>query len=142
MANAKAKTVETAASVTGFIKKAGKDKQDDSLKLLEIFEEATGYEPKMWGAGIIGFGSYHYKYDSGREGDAPLCAFSPRKTEFSLYLSSGFKEREALLQKLGKHRSAKACIYIKKLSDIDVAVLKKMISLSVKNRKSENKHSS
>lgn len=139
MAQAKAKTTETKASVTAFIKKADKAKQEDSLELLKIFEEASGFEPKMWGPAIIGFGSYHFKYESGREGDAPLCGFSPRKQEFSLYLSSGFKEREALLKKFGKHKSAKACIYIKKLEDIDTAVLKKMINLSVKHTKSKYK---
>ncbi len=139
MAQAKAKTTETKASVTGFIKKAGKAKQEDSFELLKIFEDASGFEPKMWGPSIIGFGSYHFKYESGREGDAPLCGFSPRKQEFSLYLSAGFKEREALLKKFGKHKSAKACIYIKKLEDIDTAVLKKMISLSVKHTKSKYK---
>lgn len=135
---AKAKTTETKASVTAFIKKADKAKQEDSLELLKIFEAASGFEPKMWGPSIIGFGSYHFKYESGREGDAPLCGFSPRKQEFSLYLSSGFAEREALLKKFGKHKAAKACIYIKKLEDIDVAVLKKMISLSVKHTKSKH----
>lgn len=135
---AKAKTTETKASVTAFIKKADKAKQEDSLELLKIFEAASGFEPKMWGPSIIGFGSYHFKYESGREGDAPLCGFSPRKQEFSLYLSSGFAEREELLKKFGKHKSAKACIYIKKLEDIDVAVLKKMISLSVKHTKSKH----
>lgn len=133
-----AKTTETKASVTAFIKKADKAKQEDSLELLKIFEAASGFEPKMWGPSIIGFGSYHFKYESGREGDAPLCGFSPRKQEFSLYLSSGFAEREALLKKFGKHKAAKACIYIKKLEDIDVAVLKKMISLSVKHTKSKH----
>lgn len=136
MAKAKAKTTETKASVTAFIKKADKAKQDDSLELLKIFEKASGFEPRMWGPSIIGYGSYHFKYESGREGDAPLCGFSPRKQEFSLYLSAGFKEREDLLKKFGKHKLAKACIYIKKLEDIDVAVLKKMISLSVKHTKS------
>lgn len=137
MAQAKAKTTETKASVPAFIKKADKAKQEDSLELLKIFEEASGFEPRMWGPSIIGFGSYHFKYESGREGDAPLCGFSPRKQEFSLYLSAGFKEREALLKKFGKHKSAKACIYIKKLEDIDIAVLKKMISLSLKHTKSK-----
>ena len=136
MAQAKAKTTETKASVTAFIKKTDKAKQEDSIELLKIFEKASGFEPRMWGPSIIGFGSYHFKYESGREGDAPFCGFSPRKQEFSLYLSSGFAEREELLKKFGKHKSAKACIYIKKLEDIDDAVLKKMISLSVKHTKS------
>ncbi|HMU10312.1 MAG TPA: DUF1801 domain-containing protein [Ferruginibacter sp.] len=136
MAQAKAKTTETKASVTAFIKKTDKAKQEDSIELLKIFEKASGFEPRMWGPSIIGFGSYHFKYESGREGDAPFCGFSPRKQEFSLYLSSGFAEREELLKKFGKHKSAKACIYIKKLEDIDVTVLKKMISLSVKHTKS------
>ena len=136
MANAKIQTVETSASVTGFIKKTDKAKQADSLELLKIFEKASGFEPKMWGPAIIGFGRYHYKYESGREGDSPLCGFSPRKQEFSIYLSSGFKEREELLKKFGKHKTGKSCIYIKKLDDINVAILKKMIRLSVKYTKS------
>jgi len=93
--------------------------------------KATGFEPKMWGTAIIGFGTYHYKYDSGREGDAPLVGFSPRKDALALYFSSEFKDRDELLNKFGKHKTGKACVYIKKLADIDQTILEVMIKNSV-----------
>ena len=134
MANAKVKTVETKNSVTDFINKITDEKRkSDCFTLIDIMNKQSGFEPKLWGPSIVGFGSYHYKYDSGREGDAPLVAFSPRKSEFSLYLSSSFDEREELLLKLGKHKSAKACIYIKKLDEINLPILNKMIALSIKH---------
>jgi hypothetical protein len=131
---AKNKTTETTSSVTGFID-AVEDvtKRNDSFELVKLMQEQTGYEPKMWGPGIIGFGSYHYKYASGHEGDAPLAAFSPRKDTISLYLYPSFENKEELLSKLGKHKAGKGCIYIKKIADIDVEILKKMILLSVEN---------
>jgi Domain of unknown function (DU1801) len=136
MAKAKAKTVETKNSVTDFINSVPDEKKKtDCFTLIEIMKEQSGFEPKLWGPSIVGFGSYHYIYESGREGDAPLVAFSPRKAEISLYLASNFENREELLQKFGKHKSAKACIYVKKLEDIDLAVLKKMITLSIKQVK-------
>jgi len=95
--------------------------------LLEIFEEASGFEAKMWGASIIGFGKYHYKYASGREGDAPLVDFSPRKAKISLYLDYDGEERDKFLEKFGKHTKSKACIYVNKVPDIDTEVLKEMI---------------
>ncbi|WP_166923585.1 DUF1801 domain-containing protein [Flavobacterium poyangense] len=126
------KTIETEGSVNDFIT-AVQDmtKRNDSFELVKLMQEQTGFEPKMWGPAIIGFGSYHYKYASGREGDAPLVAFSPRKEAISLYLYSSFDDKETLLTKFGKHKTGKGCIYIKKLTDIDVEVLKEMISLSV-----------
>ena len=136
MAKATNKTIENHDSVTDFINLvADETKRADCFAIVEIMRKQSGFEPKMWGPAIVGFGSYHYKYESGREGDAPLVAFSPRKAEISLYLSSGFDNRETLLAKFGKHKSAKACIYIKKLSDIDQKVLEKMITLSVKHVK-------
>ncbi|MBS1743754.1 MAG: DUF1801 domain-containing protein [Bacteroidetes bacterium] len=137
MATAKNKTTETEQSVEQFLQTITDEvKRKDCFAIAELMKKQSGFEPKMWGAAIVGFGSYHYKYESGREGDAPLVAFSPRKAEISLYLSSGFENREALLKKFGKHKSAKACIYIKKLEDVDSEVLKKMVSLSVKHVKS------
>jgi len=134
------KTVETKSSVSAFIKKLpDAQRQKDALAIIEIMKEQSGFEPKMWGPAIIGFGSYHYKYESGREGDAPLVGFSPRKTEFALYLSSQFDKRDELLKKFGKHKTAKACIYIKKIEDIDVTVLKKMIANSFKFTKAKYK---
>lgn len=106
-------------------------KREDAYQLLDIFQETTGYPAKMWGASIIGFGSYHYKYASGHEGDAPLVGFSPRKAKISLYLSPRETERESLLNKFGKHTSGKACIYINKIADIDVEILKEMIKQTV-----------
>jgi hypothetical protein len=137
MAKAQNKTVETQESVVDFINSVtDEQKRKDCFEIIEIMRKESGFEAKMWGPGIVGFGSYHYKYESGREGDAPLVAFSPRKNEISLYLSSGFEKREELLKKFGKHKSAKACIYVKKLEDIDTEILKKMVSLSVKHIKS------
>ncbi|QSW88111.1 DUF1801 domain-containing protein [Flavobacterium endoglycinae] len=129
---AKNKTTETENSVTDFINAvADETKRNDAFELLKIIQKTTGFEPKMWGPSIIGFGSYHYIYDSGHEGDAPLVGFSPRKDAISLYLSSSFENKDELLSKFGKYKAAKSCIYIKKLADIDPEILKEMISVSV-----------
>jgi hypothetical protein len=126
------KTKENDHSVISFIESVDNPKKrDDAYKLLDIFTETTGYPAKMWGPSIIGFGSYHYKYDSGHEGDAPLVGFSPRKAKISLYFATGDTEREALLKELGKHTSGKACVYINKVDDIDTEVLKALIHQSV-----------
>ena len=90
----------------------------------------TGEEPKMWGSSIIGFGAYHYKYDSGREGDMPKVGFSPRKQSLTLYIMNGFDRYEELMEKLGKHKTGKSCLYVNKLADIDEGVLKELITLS------------
>lgn len=103
-------------------------KRKDAYKLLDPFTETTGYTAKMWGPSIIGFGSYHYKYASGHEGDAALVGFSPRNSKISLYMACGQPGREELLERFGKHTSGKACIYINKVSDIDVDVLKELIT--------------
>lgn len=119
-------------SVIEFIEGVENEKKKvDAYQLLEIFEEVTGYEGKMWGPSIIGFGSYHYKYASGREGDAPLVAFSPRKAKISLYLAYESEERDELLEGFGKHTKSKACIYVNKLADIDTNVLKNLIKHTV-----------
>lgn len=132
MAKSQNKTVETSSDPKSFIGKLEDDsRKKDALELLKIFEEASGFKPKMWGPSIIGFGSYHYVYESGREGDAPLVGFSPRKADISLYLSGSFKDRDVMLEKFGKHKSAKACIYVKKLADVDAKVLAKMIKASM-----------
>ncbi|HRP55625.1 DUF1801 domain-containing protein [Agriterribacter sp.] len=129
----KAKTIETANGVSDFIDTIGDEqRKKDALAIIKIMREQSGFEAKMWGAAIIGFGSYHYKYESGHEGDAPLVAFSPRKNEFSLYLTSAFDGREDLLKQFGKYKTGKACIYVKKLEDINIGILKKMITGSVK----------
>lgn len=126
------KTKETDASVIEFIEQVDSPKKrEDAYRLLDLFTEATGCEAKMWGPSIIGFGAYHYVYKTGHEGDAPLAGFSPRKAKISLYFAPGDTEREALLAKFGKHTSGKACIYINKVDDIDMDVLKELIRQSV-----------
>jgi Domain of unknown function (DU1801) len=126
------KTKETDNSVIEFIENIeSPKKREDAYKLLDIFTETTGYEEKMWGPSIIGFGSYHYKYESGHEGDAPLVSFSPRKAKISLYLAPGDSKRDELLKDFGKHTTGKACVYINKVADIDVDVLKALINQSV-----------
>ncbi|MFD0673763.1 DUF1801 domain-containing protein [Cohnella sp. GCM10027633] len=128
------KTRETDNSVIEFIENFAdtEKKRADAYLLLDIFEETTGYVGKMWGPSIIGFGSYHYKYASGHEGDAPLAAFSPRKAKISLYFEPEDPQREALLAKLGKHTTGKSCVYINKVSDIDVETMRELIRRTVK----------
>ncbi|WP_107038760.1 DUF1801 domain-containing protein [Brumimicrobium mesophilum] len=131
---AKNKTQETNANVNDFIESFANTEQKklDSFELIKIMKAATGFEPKMWGPSIIGFGSYHYKYKSGHEGDAPLVGFSPRKAEISLYVFTGTEEHEYLLENLGKFRKGKACIYIKKLADINVDELNNVMAETIK----------
>jgi hypothetical protein len=124
---AKNKTQETELSVNDFILKIEDEtKRNDAFTLLEILEKVSGFQAKLWGPSIIGFGSYHYKYESGHEGDAPILAFSPRAAALTVYLSSGFEDREPLLAQLGKHKASKGCLYIKKLTDIDLWILEKI----------------
>ena len=108
-------------------------RREDGLVLMEMMSDVTGLEPEMWGPSIIGFGSYHYRYESGREGDMPLIGFSPRKSSLSLYIMSGFDGQEDLLSKLGKHRTGASCLYINKLADVDMGVLRDMVSQSVEH---------
>ena len=139
MAKTKAKTTETTKSVSSFVKSIeDKQRQKDCLAIIGIMEKQTGFDAKMWSPSIIGFGSYHYKYESGHEGDAPLVGFSPRKAEFALYIAN-FDGKEELLKKFGKHKTAKSCVYIKKLEDIDVEVLKKLTTGSVKHYQAKYK---
>lgn len=132
MAN-KNKTTETSVKVTDFINSfvENDQKKIDSFQLIELMTKWSGFEPKMWGPSIIGFGSYHYKYASGHEGDAPLIGFSPRKAAFSLYVFSPTEENKHLLEGLGKYKISKACIYVKKLSDINTNVLEKLCKSSI-----------
>jgi len=140
MAKAKNQTVETVASVSDFVKRIGDEQRiKDAQAIIKIMKDQSGFEPKMWGPAIIGFGNYHYKYESGREGDAPYVGFSPRKSEFAIYLTSEFDNREELLKQFGKHKSAKGCVYFKKLEDIKVDVFKKMIANSIKYYKAKYK---
>ena len=126
------KTKPTKVSVTAFIDGLPDEgKQADAKALVRLMQSATGEKPKMWGPSIIGFGAYHYTYESGREGDMPLTGFSPRKSALTLYNSMAFTGAEELLTKLGKHSTGKGCLYIKKLSDVDERVLKAMVVKSV-----------
>lgn len=129
----KNKTNETEVNVTDFVNSwvDNEQKKVDSFKLIELMQKWSGFEPKMWGPTIIGFGSYHYKYASGHEGDAPIIGFSPRKAAISLYVFSPTEENKHLLDDLGKFKIAKACIYIKKLSDINIPALEKLCKTSI-----------
>ena len=130
---AEAKTKPTNQSVEDFINEIPEpEKRADSFEIAKIMEEVTGEKPKMWGPSIVGFGSYHYKYASGHEGDWPIAAFSPRKKDLTVYLMVGFQKNAELMEKLGKHSTGKSCLYIKRLSDVHVPTLKKLIKTSVK----------
>ncbi len=127
------KTIPTNESVEQFLNMiADEQKRKDSFAILELIRQVTGMEPKMWGSSIIGFGSYHYKYESGREGDSIITGFSPRKQNLAIYILGGFEESGDLLQKLGKHTTGKGCLYIKRLADVDLPTLKSLIEASVK----------
>lgn len=131
---AELKTKQTEADVYEFIHSFAdsEQKRNDSIALINLFQDITGYPPKMWGPTMIGFGSYHYKSERSRqEGDWLLVGFSPRKAAISLYVYTGMPEHEYLLKDLGKFKMGRACIYIKKLSDIDTEVLKKMILFTI-----------
>ncbi|MDN3954653.1 DUF1801 domain-containing protein [Sporolactobacillus laevolacticus] len=126
------KTKENENSVIEFIESVeSPKKREDAYCLLDLFTAVTSYPAKMWGPSIIGFGSYHYKYASGHEGDAPLTGFSPRKAKISLYLSMEEETYKRLAANFGKHTRGKACIYVNRVADIDVEVLKEMIKQSV-----------
>ncbi|MFZ2484451.1 MAG: DUF1801 domain-containing protein [Minisyncoccia bacterium] len=130
---AELKTKVNSASVTAFIRKVPDEtKREDSFALLKLFKSITKKEPKMWGTSIIGFGLYHYKSErSTQEGDWPLTGFSPRKQNLTIYIMPGFKTHGPLLKKLGKHKiSGGSCIYINKLDDVNIAVLKQIIKKS------------
>ena len=131
---AELKTKQTNADVVEFINQFAdsEQKRKDSFELLKLMRDFTGFEPKMWGASIIGFGSYHYKSERSRqEGDWPLIGFSPRKAAISLYVFTGAKEHEYLLADLGKFKMGAACIYVKRLSDINQDVLKKLMKVTI-----------
>ena len=126
------KTKPTKVSVAAFIGAlTDQTSRTDAKALVKLMQSATGEKPKMWGPSIIGFGSYHYTYESGREGDAPLIGFSPRKAATVLYGATGCGDSEALLAKLGKHSTGKGCLYIKKLADVDQRVLETLVVKSV-----------
>jgi len=129
------KTMPTKVSVRDFVNSVENEtRRKDAKALMKIFKEVTGMTPQMWGPSIIGYGRYHYKYESGREGENLITGFSPRKAKHSLYLMGGYcddmaaKRREELLSQLGKYKSGKSCLYINKLADVDMDVLEQMIA--------------
>ena len=131
------KTEKTGAAVDGFLAAVQHARRrEDGRKLLRMMREVTGLEPEMWGPSIIGFGNYHYRYESGREGDFFLVGFSPRKQSLSLYLPAGFPEYDALLAALGKHRKGASCLYVNKLADVDLAVLRELVARSFAHARS------
>lgn len=132
MAKAELKTKENDASVEAFIAKQSEEVAADCRVIAKLMKRITGEEPRMWGASIVGFGRYHYKGRSGREGEWMLTGFSPRKANLSLYIMSGFDKSAAQLKKLGKHSTGVGCLYIKRLSDVDVKVLEELIANGVK----------
>ena len=139
---AEIKTKQTDQNVEAFINAFAdtEQKREDGFELLQIMKDFTGFEPKMWGASIIGFGQYHYKSEKSRqEGDWPLVGFSPRKSAISLYVYSNVPGQEELLKELGKFKMGKGCIYVKKLADINVETLQKMMLLTITFLKSKYK---
>lgn len=126
------KTLKNDASVMAFLNGVeNKQRKKDAFTLLELMQKVTNSKPSMWGTAIVGFGDYHYKYASGREGDWFITGFSPRKQSMSLYIMSGFDKYEEILGRLGKHKTSKACLYINKLEDVDMNVLQELIVRSV-----------
>lgn len=130
---AKNKTQGTEKSVYQFLDEFvdTETKREESKILINLMKEVSGFEAKMWGPSIIGFGTYHYRYDSGREGDAPIIAFSPRKAAFSMYIFRGNKEESTLLPRLGKYKMEKGCIYVKKITDIDLSILSEILKNTI-----------
>ncbi len=130
---AELKTKETNADVSEFIETFANNEQkkQDAYALVKLMQDFTGFEPKMWGPSIIGFGQYHYKYASGHEGDMPLVGFSPRKAAISLYIFDDAPGQRELLEKLGKYKMGKACIYVNKLADIDLDIVKELMRTSI-----------
>ncbi len=136
---AELKTQRNTASVEAFLNKVKDEgKRADSFELLKLMEEVTGEKGEMWGSSIVGFGKYRYKYSTGREGDWMLVGFSPRAQNLTLYIMPGFSEYEDLLAKLGKYSTGKSCLYIKRLEQVDMKVLKQLVKKSVTHMKKNN----
>ncbi len=132
MAKAKLKTTQNKKSVKDFIASVeNEQRRNDAKTLLKLFNRVTGMKPKMWGASIIGYGRYEYKYASGREGEFMMTGFSPRKTSSTIYIMPGYQDLSGMLDRLGKHKTGKSCLYINKLSDVDPGVLEEIINLGL-----------
>jgi hypothetical protein len=130
---AELKTKQTTESVSAFLDRiADEGRREDCRAVVDIMQSVAKEEPRMWGTSIVGFGRYRYKYESGREGEWMITGFSPRKGDLTLYIMGGFDKFSDLMPNLGKYKTAKSCLYIKKLSDIDVNVLRKLVTKSVK----------
>lgn len=130
---AELKTKPTAESVSAFLDKVSdQGRRDDCLTVIDIMKKVTKEEPQMWGSSIVGFGRYRYKYESGREGEWMITGFSPRKNDLTLYIMGGFESVPDLMKRLGKHKTGKGCLYIKKLADVDLKVLRQLVEKSVK----------
>jgi len=137
---AELKTKRNQGNVQAFLNSVPDEKKrQDSFTILEMIKQVTGMDPEMWGDSIVGFGQYHYKYESGREGNWFLTGFSPRKQNLTLYIMSGFDGYDQLLEKLGKHTTGKSCLYVKKIEDIDQKILRELIKRSVKHMQEVNK---
>lgn len=137
---AEAKTKKTEKSVVDFLNGVeDEQKRRDSFAVMELMKEVTGEEPAMWGDSIVGFGSYHYRYASGREGDWLLTGFSPRKQNLTLYITSGFEQYDDLLDDLGKFKTGKSCLYLKRLEDVDLDVLRELVRQSVAHMEQTNR---
>lgn len=133
------KTQPTRESVYEFLDRISDEKRRrDCYTILELMQQVSGEEPVMWGSNIVGFGSYHYKYASGREGDSALTGFSPRKRDLTIYIVSGFDEYGELMSRLGKYKTGKSCLYIKKIEDIDLETLKELVTNSVEHMRKPN----
>lgn len=131
---AELKTQPTDESVVAYLNSVENERRrEDSFQVLQLMKEITGEEPQMWGDSIVGFGSYHYKYASGRQGDWFITGFAPRKQALTLYIMSGFDDYDALLDDLGKHRTGKSCLYINKLDDVDMDVLRELVRKSAEH---------
>lgn len=128
----KNKTIETNNSVTTFLASIDNSKRrEDCALIINLMCKLSGFEPKMWGTAIVGFGIYNYKYESGHEGNAPLVGLASRKNAVTIYLASAFDQKEELLSQLGKHKTSKACLYIQKLEDINISILSELVLKSI-----------
>ncbi|MFZ0548231.1 MAG: DUF1801 domain-containing protein [Candidatus Promineifilaceae bacterium] len=136
---AELKTKKTQQDVEAFLNSVEHDKRrEDSFVVLELMKEATGEEPKMWGTSIVGYGDYHYKYESGRENDWFLVGFSPRKQALTLYIMAGFDNYQGLLENLGKYKKGKGCIYVNKIEDINLDTLRELVAQSAEHVANSN----
>ena len=140
MAKAKIKTTQNDKSVKDFLNSVDNDqRRKDAKALLKLFNRVTGMKPKMWGTSIIGYGRYEYKYESGREGEFMMTGFSPRKANSTIYIMHGYQDLSSMLERLGKHKTGKSCLYINKLSDVDPEVLEEIINFGLDYMRSKYK---